>query len=123
MNDKQVKGQLGESYAANFLITQNYAIIQHNFRSRFGEIDLIALDQAQHELVFVEVKARTSHSFGTPQEAFNLRKRNKFLKTIFHFFATSQNIKYSRWRIDLIGLELDKQLGMKRIIHLKNVLN
>ena len=114
---------LGEQLAANFLISQDYTILNHNYHCRFGEIDLITIDQTAKKLVFVEVKTRISKNFGIPAEALTQQKQNKIIKTIFHFFESSHCKNYSGWRIDLIGLELDKQFKVKNITHLKNILN
>ncbi|MCL2670172.1 MAG: YraN family protein, partial [Syntrophaceae bacterium] len=57
-------GQQGEAVAAAHLGEQGYRIIDRNYRCRFGEIDLIALEG--ETLVFIEVKCRRSDAFGPP---------------------------------------------------------
>jgi len=68
-------GPYGEEIAASFLQAQGYAIIERNYRKRFGEIDIIAEDG--EELVFIEVKTRKSNRFGSPLEAVDTRKQQK----------------------------------------------
>lgn len=69
---KQNIGRIGQQRAVEFLRSKNYQILQQNFRTKFGEIDIIAI--YENELVFVEVKCRTSIVFGQPYEAVNRRK-------------------------------------------------
>ena len=60
-------GAEGEDAAAQFLLGQGYSILERNFATKFGEIDLIAREK--NILVFVEVKFRRTSEFGSPQEA------------------------------------------------------
>ena len=66
-------GQSGEDLAASYLIRQGYRIIERNFRSRRGEIDIVAFDQ--QFLVFIEVKNYSSRSFGSPFVSIDKSKR------------------------------------------------
>jgi len=65
-------GQAGELLAIKFLQQHGYRIIQQNFKTRFGEIDIIARHRRQ--LVFIEVKTRSSVEFGHPEEAVTEKK-------------------------------------------------
>jgi putative endonuclease len=67
-------GKIGEDRAAKLLRNKGYKIIEQNYTTKLGEIDLIAIDV--DTLVFVEVKTRWSKKFGNPEEAVNLRKLN-----------------------------------------------
>lgn len=71
-------GSEGERAAAIYLATRGYHILEHNFRCRSGEIDLIALDGAT--LVFVEVKVRRTLARGAPLEAVTSLKQNRVRK-------------------------------------------
>ncbi len=73
------KGLAGEVLAARFLREKGYTILSSNYRSRFGEIDIIAMDGRY--IVFVEVKARSEHSMILPREAVTQSKQQKILKT------------------------------------------
>ncbi len=75
---KKLLGQEGEDRAAKFLIEQGYRILERNYRTKSGEIDLIALHQ--NEVVFVEVKTRTNDAFGSPELAVNPRKQGRMVK-------------------------------------------
>lgn len=71
---KQI-GDKGEDLAVSELEKASYKIIERNFRTRFGEIDIIAKDD--NTLVFVEVKMKSSIRFGTPAEMITKRKQLK----------------------------------------------
>jgi len=62
---KTASGRVGEQIAFQFLVKSGYKIIARNFRTKMGEIDLVALEDGC--LVFVEVKARWSREFGLPE--------------------------------------------------------
>lgn len=118
-------GKLGESHAEKFLTSQNHAVIQKNFHTRYGEIDIIAIDQSitPPQLIFVEVKTRTSDLFGLPQESVTYKKRAKMLKTAIHFMNSStQNLPHI-WRMDAIAVKLNRSLKLANIQHFKNILD
>ena len=58
---------MGERMAAGALVKRGYQVLEHNFRCRYGEIDIVAEEGA--DLVFVEVKTRRGQSYGLPEEA------------------------------------------------------
>jgi len=95
------RGQQGEREAEQFLSAQRYAIIAKNYRSPFGEVDLIALDR--QTLVFVEVRTHTGAAFGDPLESVNARKQRQIAKTALHYL--SRHRLYNREaRFDVIGI-------------------
>ena len=71
-------GQAGEDFAAKFLESKGYKIIEKNFRIRFAEIDIIA--ELNDEIIFVEVKTRSNTRCGLPAEAVDLRKQKKIIQ-------------------------------------------
>jgi putative endonuclease len=75
---KKLLGREGENLAARFLTKQGYRILERNYRTRSGEIDLVALHNGA--VVFVEVKTRTSDAFGAPELAVNPRKQQRMVK-------------------------------------------
>jgi putative endonuclease len=75
---KKLLGREGEDLAARFLTKQGYRILERNYRTRSGEIDLVALHDGA--VVFVEVKTRTSDAFGAPELAVNPRKQQRMVK-------------------------------------------
>ena len=73
------RGQIGEQAVAEELIRKGYKILEQNWHSRYGEIDIIA--EKGEILAFVEVKARNPRSKGTPAEAVTPAKRKKIIQT------------------------------------------
>jgi putative endonuclease len=71
-NPRQVLGRLGEERAAAFLVEKGFVCLARNWRSRAGEIDLIM--ERGNEIRFVEVKARRTRTYGTPEEAVTAEK-------------------------------------------------
>lgn len=71
------KGKIGEEIALKYLISKGGKIIEKNYRTKIGEIDLIV--GMDGELVFVEVKSRSNINFGYPSEAVNYNKRKKIV--------------------------------------------
>jgi len=65
-------GKIGEDLATSYLKSHNFSILEKNFRSRFGEIDIIAAKE--NCLYFVEVKTRSNTNHGQPYEAVDKRK-------------------------------------------------
>jgi len=65
-------GKTGEDLALDFLKSHSYFVLEKNFRSKFGEIDIIA--EKNHSLYFIEVKTRSNLNHGAPYEAVNKRK-------------------------------------------------
>ncbi len=112
-------GAYGEQIAINYLNTEKYQILKSNFHSRFGEIDIIA--QKENTIIFIEVKTRTSNTFGTPEESLTPQKRRKIIKTALTFLKEKAPGKRISWRIDLIAVKLTKNLKTAQINHLKNI--
>lgn len=96
-------GNLGETLASEFLIKKGYKIIQRNFHSRYGEVDIIAISNGN--LVFVEVKTRTNKNFGTPIEAVTKSKIEKIMATANYFSMLNQNLP-KNLRIEVVSVDL-----------------
>ncbi len=75
MKGKRGIGQQGEEEAARYLGSLGYILLERNYHTRSGEIDLIALDG--DALCFIEVKARSSNAYGTPAESVHPAKQQK----------------------------------------------
>ena len=79
MKHKPALGAWGEAIAAEALKTRGFAIVERNYRSRYGEIDIIARNDAY--LVFAEVKLRKSTYFGAAREFVDARKQERLRAT------------------------------------------
>lgn len=73
---KKFLGGIGEKLAIKELKKLGYKILEKNFKTKIGEIDIIALDK--QTLVFAEVKTRSSDEFGSPSQAVNIKKQKKY---------------------------------------------
>lgn len=102
--NKYLRGSAGEGYAESLLIEKGYKIIERNFRSKTGEIDIIAMEA--DVLVFVEVKARWSRKYGKPEEAVTPYKIGK-IKRVADFYNLLNPQAPKKQRIDVVALEID----------------
>ncbi len=109
-------GQWGEDAAADYLSEQGCEIIARNVRTPYGEIDLIA--RRADVILFIEVKTRTSASFGLPEVAVSARKQRHMLSAAEHYAAEHE---IDHWQIDVISVE--GKPGMKPVItHFENAI-
>ena len=114
---KHETGDLGEEEAVKFLLRDDYKIIQRNFNSNFGEIDIIAKDNKKNEIVFIEVKTRSNQKYGSPAEGVNYYKKKHFIKTV-EYFVHINKLENRFIRIDVIEVYINKQ-GPTKINHVK----
>lgn len=98
MNTK-ILGDMGENIAAIYLERKGYYIIERKFKTRVGEIDLIA--RKNHTIVFIEVKTRQSLEFGRPGEAVGYRKQQKIIKTA-NWYIRQKHLEEVSCRFDVI---------------------
>ena len=89
------RGKRGEDQAAAALEAAGMEIIVRNFRSKYGEVDIIALDN--ETVVFVEVKAWSVYGLEDLQYSINIKKQSKIIKTAKYFL--SENRKYNKMAI------------------------
>jgi putative endonuclease len=79
MAKSRISGAWGEALAAEYMRKKRYKLVAANYRSRFGEIDLIV--ENRKYLVFVEVKTRTNLACGLPRDYVTSAKQEKLRKT------------------------------------------
>jgi len=103
-NLKNNFGSSSENLASNLLVQNGYKVIDRNFHSRFGEIDIIA--EKDGYLIFVEVKARHSLKFGMPEEAVTTSKLFKIKKTGEYYSLLHPNLP-KKLRIDVVALVIE----------------
>lgn len=94
-------GKYGEEIASKYLIKQNYVILERNYRTRLGEIDIIAKENK--EIVFVEVKSRKSFRYGRAVEAVNKTKQ-KHIKNTANFYLYKNRLNNMQVRFDVIEI-------------------
>lgn len=121
MYKNQEVGKSGEDIATNYLIKQGYYIHDRNFRCKFGEIDIIAIDSIdKNELVFVEVKTRTLLDYGKPSEAVDETKIKHLYKSAEYFLMINK-LEHSFVRFDVIEV-YEKPNNRIQINHIKNAI-
>jgi putative endonuclease len=105
-------GKKGEDLAADFLAGKGYKILYRNYRTPLGEADMIISDN--EVLAFVEVKARTSNTFGEPFEAVDFRKQKKIRKIALYYLKLHKLEK--RVRFDVVSIVSNN--GKEEITHI-----
>ncbi|MDH4217124.1 MAG: YraN family protein [Gallionella sp.] len=95
------QGALAEQWAAQYLQKQGLKLIEQNYRSRFGEIDLIMQDGAT--LVFVEVRLRRNADFGGAAASLDTRKQQRLIRTSQLYLATLAQTPACRFDAVLMG--------------------
>lgn len=113
---RRIFGDSAEALAARHLAAQGMRIIEQQYRTTFGEIDLIAKDG--DEIVFIEVKARRTGEYGYPEEAVTPSKLRKIAKAAF-MFLRAHKWEDAVYRIDVIAIEFT--FDPPRLTHLRAV--
>ena len=93
-------GEAGETKAVEYLKRHGYRVLERNYRCRFGEIDIIAVDCSAQQLCFIEVKTRSDLRKGRPCEAVTPAKIQHIRRTAYHYLSHSEAV-YRKYRIDV----------------------
>ena len=110
-------GKWGEDKAARFLKNKGYLVLETNYRCRWGEIDIVAVDEGQ--IVFVEVRTRNGNEFGTPEESITPTKRRRLVVTAEHYLG-DHGQEGLDWRVDLIAIRLGSGQRLERVDHYRH---
>lgn len=100
---KKELGVQGEKIAARYLQNRGYQIVERNYRTRLGEIDIIA--KQGKCLVFVEVKTRSDTLFGSPLESVTLSKQKQLSKVALEYIC-KHNWQDRPARFDVVGVQV-----------------
>ena len=117
MYERHKTGKIGEDISARYLEQIGYTIIERNFECVQGEIDIIAKDQ--NELVFIEVKTRSSALYGQPKEAINKTKKKHIYKSA-EYYVYTKRLENEPIRIDVI--EVYKKQEKFMVHHIKQAI-
>lgn len=115
---KKLLGKKGEDLAVEFLIRKGYKIIERNFSKRYGEIDIVAKDG--DTLVFIEVKTRTSNTFGSPLEAVTHWKIKSLVKTA-NFYKLRHPQLPDDMRIDVVAIDYSNNVERPKVELIKSI--
>ena len=102
---KKFLGRIGEKQAANHLVKEGYKILEKNYRTHLGEIDIIAEDG--DTLVFIEVKTRSGDGYGAPSEAVDKRKQAKYYKVAEEYLIRHKRTE-DLCRFDVMEIENER---------------
>lgn len=125
---RQRLGRWGESLAVDYLQKRGYVILARNFRTPYGEIDVVACQEVYDPgadsgssiaTVFVEVKTRASGTFGYPEESITPRKREHLLASAEAYIQQHPDAS-GDWRIDVIAIRRYKSGKAPSIVHFEN---
>lgn len=112
-------GALGEQLAVEHLQAAGLRVLERNWRCRYGELDVIAADDAAGVVVFVEVKTRTTDQFGGLEQAVTPQKVRR-LRRLAGLWLAGQDARWSALRIDVIGVRIGRR-RTPEITHLQGV--
>ncbi len=112
-SNNREKGAKGEDIAAACLKKEGYRIVERNYRCRYGEVDIIAMDKK--DVVFVEVKGRESDAFGSPEEAIGPAKQKKISKVALHYLQ-ERGLGDHNARFDVVAIRFMPQGSQVQLI-------
>jgi putative endonuclease len=112
-------GELGEQLAVEHLQSSGLRVLVRNWRCRYGELDVIAADDAARVVVFVEVKTRTNDRFGGVEQAVTPEKLRR-LRRLAGLWLAGQDVRWAGVRIDVVGVRIGRRRSPE-ITHLRGV--
>ena len=117
---RQTRGRIGEQAAADLLRERGYRLLDRNVRYTWGELDLVVEDG--QTIVFVEVRARTSNSLGSPMESVTRAKQQRLVLAAQEYLQRN-GLEQRPWRIDIIGIHLAAKNRVASMEHLQNAVS
>lgn len=99
----QRHGRVGEAEAVSALERAGYRVLERNYRSPFGEIDVVA--EQEGVLAFVEVKCRSASAYGMPRDAVTPAKRRRMARTASHYLMEKVQEECA-YRADIVEVAL-----------------
>lgn len=112
-------GKIGEDYVKQLLQEKGYFVLDTNYHSRFGEIDIIVKDFKY--IVFVEVKTRDVNRMGEPLEAVTITKQKKIIQTALLYLQEHIELQNLQPRFDVAGLiTTGKKKQIKEVQYITN---
>ena len=107
------RGKLGEDIALEFLTKKGYKLIERNYYSRFGEIDIIMKNDRY--IIFVEVKLRKNNKYGTPAEFVTAKKQQKIIITAEDGLLKNKTELQPRFDVIEIYMPKDNKVSINHI--------
>lgn len=116
---KNELGAWGETVAVTHLQHAGWAILERNWRTRGGELDIVGFDPSRHSIVAVEVKTRRTHFAGSPEEAVTYAKIQR-LRGLLLSWLVQRGSFAATITVDVIAVDVDNT-GLHSISHVKDV--
>lgn len=112
-------GRLGEEYAVAWLNSLQWRIVDRNWHSRYGELDVVALSPSK-ELVFLEVKTRRGIAHGAPQEAVTSRKRTAIRRAASQWLIDyGGSVPHVAARFDVLAIRVSADQAQPLVDHIR----
>jgi len=108
----QIVGKIGEEYAKKYLLSLEYSIREQNYRTKLGEMDIIA--EKDNKIYFCEVKTRIGDLHGKPYEAVTYRKL-QHIQRVAQAYLLQNKIKSSKLSVQVISIELFPDMTVKKM--------
>lgn len=115
----QIQGRNGEDIACSFLLQNGYTVVERNYRVKGGEIDVIAIKN--DELVFVEVKTRSSLQYGYPEESVSRQKKIRVTRAARQYLGKYPVLPL--YRFDIIAIHIVSAQSVPCVSHFENIID
>ena len=102
-----LRGEKSEQLACNYLIKQGLSVVEKNFWSKYGELDLLMMDE--QTLVIVEVRYRKSNTYGSALESITTKKQARIIATTEYYLLI--NKINSLIRFDVVSMSNDREIN------------
>ena len=119
-NKSQILGIFGENAASEYLKSLGFHILSRNFRTKYGEIDIVALDK--ETLVFVEVKTRKSNRYGSAEESITPEKMKRLISAANYYKLLRPDLS-NPMRIDVVCIYISPVDTIEKVTLYKNISN
>ena len=108
-------GCQAEEMAAEYLAKKGYLIIARNYRTLYGELDIVC--EKGNDIVFVEVRSKSTKAFGYPEESITARKIERIRRSALVYLSQESRNRYRRILFDVVAVELNT--GQPEIRHIE----
>lgn len=113
MNSNSQTGVRGEELAAKHIVSKKYTILERNYRTPLGEIDIIA--QKDNKIAFIEVKCRIGDTKGKPYEAIT-RTKLHHMRRAATFYILQKKLKNYKLSLHVISIQLKSDLTVEKLL-------
>ena len=119
-------GKIGEQIAHSFLMKHGFSLLDQNYRTPYGEIDIVA--EKNGITHFVEVKSKKTHDLTVahettyrPEENVHSEKQKRLIRVINTFIA-EKHVQEGRWQFDIVSVYLDSDKKQAKVTFLENII-